>query len=455
MVFAGLLFLTGLLRMARMVQSDLVKAQQGDLGAIAQVLNRHLQPRGITAKLLLRDQCLKILLSSSRPLSQPAFVQFIQKQVTSLRIPSVKLVRVYSQQIGEAAPTWSQEFILPVLEFQPEELQKEKPQSEKTHSSVALVLISEERLVFKGRNAEAIAPFKPARGLWEKLRQFQWAAFLPYQDVFKPELYQSPNIRLLLFFVLFPLIVNLVSEQATLTQTTWLLGIYYASILGVVLHHLIQPPQFSWSNTLKCLLFTAFIGIPILLVFQRIPPFTELYEASRLGFVHRLLGNIFGVGLLEEVCKALPVYFLLLRQQKPSDPHSAAFYGAMSGLGFAIAEGAAYSIRYAFGLTAGNLGFGSYVAANTIRFVSLPLFHAVLAGIVGYFIGLAAINRSRQGIILTLGIAIAATLHGIYNTFAGGIPGPLIIGFSILLFFTYLRRNPQMVEEMQQAERRE
>ncbi|MBW4515184.1 MAG: PrsW family intramembrane metalloprotease [Timaviella obliquedivisa GSE-PSE-MK23-08B] len=433
-----------------MVQSDLVKAQQGDLGAIAQVLNRQLQPRGINAKLLLRDQCLKILLCSSRPLSQPAFVQFIQKQITSLRIPSVKLVRVYSQQLGEAAPTWSQEFILPALENLQPELQIEQPQFEKphvTHALVALVVVPKER------SFGAIAPFKPARGLWEKLRQFHWASFLPYQDVFNPELYQSPNIRLLLFFVLFPLVVNLVSEKATLTQTTWLLGIYYASILGVVLHHLIQPPQFSWSNTLKCLLFTAFIGIPILLVFQRIPPFTELYEVSKLGFVHRLLGSIFGVGLLEEVCKALPVYFLLLRQQKLSDPHSAAFYGSMSGLGFAIAEGAAYSIRYAFGLTAGNLGFGSYVAANTIRFVSLPLFHAVLAGIVGYFMGLAAINRSRQGIILTLGIAIAATLHGIYNTVAGGISGPLIIGFSILLFFTYLRRNPQMVEEMRQAER--
>jgi protease PrsW len=434
--------------MAGMVQADLVKlAQQGDLGAIAQVLNRHLKPRGITAKLLLRDQCLKILLSSSRPLSQPAFVQFIQKQVASLRIPSIKLVRVYSQQIGEATPTWSQEFILPAIEKPHPELQGEKLPLEKTNPSVALVLVP------KARTFGAIAQFQPARGLWQQLRQFQWAAFLPYQDVFKPELYQSPNIRLLLFFVLFPLVVNLVSEKATLTQTTWLLGIYYASILGVVLHHLIQPPQFSWGDTLKCLLFTAFIGIPILLVFQRIPPFTELYEASKLGFVHRLLGSIFGVGLLEEVCKALPVYFLLLRQQKLINPHSAAFYGAMSGLGFAIAEGAAYSIRYAFGLTAGNLGFGSYVAANTIRFVSLPLFHAILAGIVGYFMGLAAINRSRQGIILALGIAIAATLHGIYNTFAGGIPGPLIIGFSILLFFTYLRRNPQMVEEMEQAER--
>jgi protease PrsW len=431
--------------MAGMVQSDLVKlAQQGDLGAIAQVLNRHLQPRNITAKVLLRDQCLKILLCSSRPLSQPAFVQFVQKQITSLRIPSVKLVRVYSQQTGEANPTWSQEFILPALEAMP----IEKPQPEKPSQSVALVLVPREK------NLGAIDQFKPARGLWEQLRQLQWASFLPCREVFRPELYQSSNMRLLLFFVLFPLVVNLVSEKATLTQTTWLLGIYYASILGVVLHHLIQPPQFSWSDTLKCLLFTAFIGIPILLVFQRIPPFSELYEASKLGFVQRLLGSIFGVGLLEEVCKALPVY-LMLRQQRLTDPHSAAFYGAMSGLGFAIAEGAAYSIRYAFGLTAGNLGFGSYVAANTIRFVSLPLFHAVLAGIVGYFMGLAAVNPSRRGIILTLGIAIAATLHGIYNTFAGGIPGPLIIGFSILLFFTYLRRNPQMVEEMERAERGE
>jgi protease PrsW len=431
-----------------MVRSDLVKlAQQGDLGAIAQVLNRHLQPRGITAKILLRDQCLKVLLSSPRPLSQPAFVLLIQKQITSLRLPSVKMVRVYSQQTGEANPTWSQEFILPVVENEwVEKPHHEKPQKiDQPHQSVALVLVSQEKDLGTGQ-------VEREQGWWEQVRRLQWNSFLPYRDVFKPELYRSPSMRLLLFFVLFPLVVNLVSEKATLTQTTWLLGIYYASILGVVLHHLIQPPQFSWSDTLKCLLFTAFIGIPILLVFQRIPPFGELYEASKLGFVQRLLGSIFGVGLLEECCKALPVY-LMLRQQRLSDPHSAAFYGAMSGLGFAIAEGAAYSIRYAFGLTAGNLGFGSYVAANTIRFVSLPLFHAVLAGIVGYFMGLAAVNPSRRNIILPLGIAIAAVLHGIYNTFAGGIPGPLIIGFSILLFFTYLRRNPQMVEEMQRAER--
>jgi protease PrsW len=421
--------------MSGTVQSDVLKlAQQGDPGAIAQMLDRYLQPRGITAKVLVRDQCLKILLASSRPLSQPAFVQFIQKQISGLNIPTIKLVRVYSQQTGEASPTWSQEFILPA--FQPESPTPAKPKP------LALVVLP-------------VQSQPSPSGFLSQFWGFEWRSFIPYKDLLNPELYRSSSIRLLLFFTLFPLAVNLFSEKATLTQTTWLLGIYYASILGVVLHHLIQPPQFSWGNTLKCLMFTAFIGIPILLLFQRVPPFSELYEASKLGFVPRLLGGVFGVGLLEELCKALPVYFLLLRQRQLSDPQSAAFYGAMSGLGFAIAEGAAYSIRYAFGLTAGNLGFGSYVAANTIRFVSLPLFHAVLAGIVGYFMGLAAINRSRQNLIVGMGIAIAAVLHGFYNALAGSLAGPLIIGFAILLFFTYLGRSRQMMAEMEQAEREE
>ncbi|MCU0569075.1 MAG: PrsW family glutamic-type intramembrane protease [Oculatellaceae cyanobacterium Prado106] len=480
-----------------MIQSDLIKlAQQGDPGAIAQLLNRHLQPRGVTAKVVIRDRCLKILLSSSRPLAQQAFVQFIQRQMGLWQVPSIRLVRVYGQHLEDDTPTWSQEFIPPwstpadlpvrsrpnllsfkflrllnrrkVRRIEPSRsslsasgLPVEEGSGDRESQSALAALLPVERSLEsidesldEGRPALPPTSLKSRfRGFWSRLRSLRLRSVLPYQEVFQAELFQNPSVRLLLFFVLFPLVINLFAEQVSLTQTSWLIGIYYASIWGVVLHYLIQPPRFSWGNTLRCMLFTAFIGIPILLLFQRVPPFSALYAAAKAGLVERLLGSVFGVGLLEEICKGLPVYFLMLRRGQLSDPHSAAFYGAMSGLGFAIAEGAAYSIRYAFGLTAGNLGFGSFVAANTIRFVSLPLFHAVLAGIVGYFMGLAAINPSRQGILLAVGVAIAATLHGFYNTFAGGIPGPMIIGFSILLFFTYLRRTQQMVEEMERSER--
>ncbi|HEY9663791.1 MAG TPA: PrsW family glutamic-type intramembrane protease, partial [Allocoleopsis sp.] len=97
-------------------------------------------------------------------------------------------------------------------------------------------------------------------------------------------------------------------------------------------------------------------------------------------------------------------------------------------------------------------GLGSYMAANTIRFVSLPLFHAILAGIVGYFMGLSVINPSRRNALLFIGLTVAAVLHGCYNTFAGGILGPFIIGLTIVLFVSYLRRSPEMTDEMAQAE---
>lgn len=433
-----------------MVQSDLFKlAQQGDPVAIARFLNHSLQPRGVTAKVLLREQCLKILLSSQRPLNQAAFGQHIQQQIDRLAIESITLVKLYSQQASEDVPAWSQDFV-PVSSKPPN-----KPQNKVANKSqTALVPFQ------AATTTAAIVKIKTeSQDFLASLRTFQLASIFPYRDVLSAELYRNSTVRLLLFLGLFPLIINLIAEQVSLKQTAWLLGIYYASIWGIVLYNLIKPVHFSWSNTLKCVGFTAIIGIPLLLTFQHVPPFNLLYHAINRGLFFRITGFILGVGVLEETCKALPVYLLLAHPhllltppQKQPDPLTAAFYGAMSGLGFAIAEGATYSFFYASGLSKGQLDLGAYVAANTIRFVSLPLFHAILAGIAGYFIGLAVINPSRQAAICFIGIAIAATLHGLYNTFADGLPGLVVVGFSILLFVTYLRRSQQLVNEMQQAE---
>ncbi|HEY9630010.1 MAG TPA: PrsW family glutamic-type intramembrane protease [Coleofasciculaceae cyanobacterium] len=419
---------------AIMTQSNLLKlAQQGDPETIARLLNRSLLPRGVSAKILIRESCLKILLSSTRPLEQQAFMQLLQKEISDWDISTITLVKVYSQQMGEGVPSWAQDF----------SLSPSRPDSEAEEPGGAIVKVTSAIVKVNADTHDFLAT----------LRSFNLKSIFPYPDLLSLDLYRHYAVRLLLFLGLFPLIVNLVAEQVSVAQTAWLLGIYYACIWAVVLHDLIKPTQFSWGNAIQCVLFTAFIGIPILLLFQKVPPFSTLYQAiNEGGLWGRLLGFIFGVGVLEEVCKALPIYLLLLRRGKLGDPHTAAFYGAMSGLGFAIAEGAAYSLRYAFGFSQGQLGLGSFVAANTIRFVSLPLFHAILAGMVGYFMGLAAVNPSRQGAIVLIGLAIAVVLHGLYNTFAGSIAGLFIIAFTILLFVTYLRRSRQMVDEMQQAE---
>jgi RsiW-degrading membrane proteinase PrsW (M82 family) len=407
-----------------MTQFSLVElAQQGDPGAIAALLNQALQPRGVMAKVLLMDSCLQILLSSNRPLAQQTFVSFLNRQISSYRAKPIQLVKVYGQVIGEDVPAWYEEFV-PTFDdsVEPEPIELAKP--------------------------------RPENDFLATLRTFQFSAVFPYRDVLSLGLYQNHLVKILLFFGLFPLVVDLITpDKASVQQTAWMLGIYYASIWGVVLYNLIKPPQFSWRDTLKCVLFTAFVGIPMLLFFQQVPPFNAFYAVIGAGMVvPRMIGFVLGVGVLEELCKALPIYLFLLRPGKLQDPLTSAFYGATSGLGFAMAEGATYSLLYRFSLTRGDLDFGSYVIANTIRFVSLPLFHAILAGMVGYFMGLAAINPSRRGAIIFIGVAIAALLHGFYNTFAGNIIGLLVIGFSILLFVTYIRRSKQMVEEMQKAE---
>jgi protease PrsW len=394
-----------------MTNDYLQLAKQGDITAIALLMNLYFQPQGVTAKASIDDGCLQLILESEQIPDKASSMAFIRQELSTWQPRLINTVRVYSRRPDQPFPDWEETFILV------------KQQAE---------------------TATFIAT----------LRTFKFASVVPYKDVFSSKLYSSNTVKLLLFFGLFPLVIGLVANPANLEQTAWLLGIYYASIWGVVLYNLIKPAWFSWRETLKCVFFTAIVGIPLLLLIQRFPLFQLLYAAaeSNLGIIPQLIGFILGVGVLEEICKALPVYLFLLRPRKLNEPLTGAFYGAMSGLGFAIAEGSSYSILYAFNLVRGQSGFGSYILANTIRFVSLPLFHAILAGIVGYFLGLAAINRSRQLPIMFIGVALAAVLHGSYNTFSDGALGLVIIGFTILLFVAYLRRSQQMVAEMQQAE---
>ncbi|MBE9233877.1 DUF4429 domain-containing protein [Cuspidothrix issatschenkoi LEGE 03284] len=88
----------------------LALAKQGDVQAIASLMNRSLQPKGITAKVALKDTCLQVMLESAQLSNQKALAEFVQKGVTALGIPSIERVKVYGKQIGDDFPAWSNEF---------------------------------------------------------------------------------------------------------------------------------------------------------------------------------------------------------------------------------------------------------------------------------------------------------------------------------------------------------
>ncbi|MEB3337766.1 MAG: PrsW family glutamic-type intramembrane protease [Leptolyngbyaceae bacterium] len=409
-------------------------ASVGDPEAIAQLLNHVLAHQHIQTTASLQGGCLHLILESPQVPEQHGVRVLVRRELLRLKIKHLRSVKANCYCIGSALPAWSDELDLT------------------SSTSSALVAVTDSQPIssqpISNQPISRVNPRRTPSPPW------LWADLIPYREVVNVDLYNNGTVRLLLFLSLFPLTGRLIFGKAEhLELTAWILGIYYSFIWGVVLDDLIKPPHFSWGHALKCALFTIFIGIPLLLLLQQVPPFNLLYATLKQQDISSVIGFILGVGVLEELCKASPLYLFLFQTHRLNDPLTASFYGAISGLGFAIAEGGEYSLRYAWGLAEGEVGFGSYILINTIRFISLPLFHAIWSAIVGYFMGLAALHPSRQWIIMGTGIGISAVLHGLYDVFSGSILGVIIIAFSILLFVTYLCRSEQMAIAMQQAEK--
>lgn len=94
-------------------QSKLIQlAKQGDPKAIAALMNRQLQAKGILAKVALKDQCLQIVLETHHSLDSQSLVSYIHRGIVGLAIPSLQTIRIYEKQMGEEFPTWVEEIEL-------------------------------------------------------------------------------------------------------------------------------------------------------------------------------------------------------------------------------------------------------------------------------------------------------------------------------------------------------
>lgn len=131
------------------------------------------------------------------------------------------------------------------------------------------------------------------------------------------------------------------------------------------------------------------------------------------GFVASFLGFTFGVGLCEEVCKALPI---LTYYRRPGEAswHKACTWGFSSGVGFGIAEAIMYS---------GNQYNGvSPLSVYLVRFVSCVTLHAIWAVSTALFIHkhpwiIQGADEWHSYIPRVVAIvSIPMVLHGLYDT---------------------------------------
>jgi YVTN family beta-propeller protein len=96
-----------------MTQINLLQlAQAGDADAIAALMNASLQLIGVSARAVLRDGKLHILLESERLLAPSPSVEFIQRGIARLGLGWLSSAIVYSRQIGHNDPAWIQQISL-------------------------------------------------------------------------------------------------------------------------------------------------------------------------------------------------------------------------------------------------------------------------------------------------------------------------------------------------------
>lgn len=84
---------------------------RGTAVAIAALLNHHLQLKGITATTSVKNDCLHIVLESTRVPGQQALTETI-RLLDNLETQSLKKVKICSKQTNEKFPAWDEEFEL-------------------------------------------------------------------------------------------------------------------------------------------------------------------------------------------------------------------------------------------------------------------------------------------------------------------------------------------------------
>jgi RsiW-degrading membrane proteinase PrsW (M82 family) len=188
-------------------------------------------------------------------------------------------------------------------------------------------------------------------------------------------------------------------------------------------------------------LFTATAGIFLLLGFQWIADATQgmwvrgrsvlvllFYIVKFIGYSYRAaldpesnfflstIGFTLGVGLCEEIVKALPVLF----HYQTTSPENrwpwrtACMVGLLSGIGFGVSEGIHYSSDFYNGVLGGDI--------YCVRFISCVALHAVWSGAAAVFIfrhqgQLQQVENFFAGMLTWAAmVAVPMVLHGFYDT---------------------------------------
>jgi len=257
------------------------------------------------------------------------------------------------------------------------------------------------------------------------------------------EIVRSPVFRFVFFLAMGPLAI------AHLDRTDfilWGIALYSALLWAMLIYRLFAGRDLGFRWAIGMVFVTCFIMVPLLQIYLALPPDVTEWLVSRKLVVLQLTGYVLGVGLREEMTKAVPLLLLALFTARMKNPITGLVLGFMSGIGFAVAENVLYvykTVSHAVSITQETGRYGNLVVPvynNVIRMAMGPFVHGCLSGIFGYFIALSTGDSRRRIFLLLAGLAVSASLHGLYDTVVGYSPlvALLVQALTYVLLMTYV-----------------
>lgn len=289
--------------------------------------------------------------------------------------------------------------------------------------------------------ARGIRPRVRNRGsLMEQLRYIGHAFIFPKDDMERHHIMEDKRLLILAVVGLSLSIIMLLPIGGYLVF--YAVSLYFATIWGLFFAYFFRTRQISKSKAVSTFFLTQ---LGVFIIFSGLNELNFFYAFTSAPFPLSILGYILGIGLTEEFAKMIPLLVLERRAREPQLPQTMVFYGLMAGIAFGVFEGVQYQTSINI-----RADYTTAFVLNIARLTSLPFLHAVWAGICGYFVGMAGLYPQYRKSLYVLALAIPATLHGLYDLFAGSFYlVSLVIAFlSVFLLMAYLRRSNALRERL-------
>jgi protease PrsW len=149
-------------------------------------------------------------------------------------------------------------------------------------------------------------------------------------------------------------------------------------------------------------------SIPVIVI--TLPINSWLVSTGLSRFTIDLIMIVAVAAIVEELAKFFVIRQSVLKSSECDEPIDLMIYAITAGLGFAALENFLLLLPIEIPFSQGMMAIHSF-----IRFFSGTFLHALVGGVMGYFIALSILDSKKRTRLIFTGVSLSILLHACYN----------------------------------------